>query len=81
MPNVSRDLPRWYELAACRGANVNWFYPDTGESAAPGLAFCAVCPVWRQCRSEALSRDERYGIWAGMTPKQRRRLKNQKGIS
>ncbi|ASR75926.1 transcriptional regulator WhiB-like [Mycobacterium phage Aziz] len=35
-------------------------------------AVCARCPVISQCRDDAFSRDEEYGVWGGMAPQERK---------
>lgn len=37
---------------------------------------CQVCPVFEQCATHALSQGETYGVWAGLSSKQRKRLIN-----
>jgi WhiB family redox-sensing transcriptional regulator len=36
-------------------------------------ALCDECPVQAECLEAGM--DEEYGIWGGLSPKQRRRLK------
>ncbi|AEK09991.1 transcriptional regulator WhiB-like [Mycobacterium phage Rey] len=36
-------------------------------------AVCARCPVISECRDDAFSRDEEYGVWGGMAPEERKR--------
>lgn len=36
---------------------------------------CASCPCRAQCLAAALEGDERYGIWGGRTPAERRELR------
>lgn len=36
---------------------------------------CAVCPVVDECLDDALSRNEQFGVWGGLTPDERRRLR------
>lgn len=38
---------------------------------------CKGCPVMSECLSYALKNNEKYGIWGGMTPKERRKLRRQ----
>lgn len=35
-------------------------------------AVCQVCPVQRQCRDYAITINEPYGIWGGLTESERR---------
>lgn len=39
---------------------------------------CAGCPIVKQCLDFALFADEGHGIWGGLTPNERRKLKGQK---
>lgn len=72
---------RWRQRAACRGADSDIFYPH--EDAVVAIAsiiaeYCDRCEVRTECLEYAIERDERYGIWGGMTPKQRRALVPEK---
>ncbi|ONK24265.1 hypothetical protein BLX87_06150, partial [Bacillus sp. VT-16-64] len=35
------------------------------------------CPVSTACLDYALAKDERFGIWGGMSERERRRLRRQ----
>jgi len=39
---------------------------------------CSECPVIQQCLTFAMKHDEPYGIWGGLSPYERRLLKNKK---
>lgn len=64
-------MTHWWERAACAGSDVNLFYPETGETMAPGLSVCRRCPVRKPCLREAVDRNDHYGIWGGTTPRDR----------
>lgn len=69
----------WQDEALCREVGVELFYPeDDGEYYRTLLdtakAICGECEVRLPCLAYARDRDERHGIWGGMTPLQRRRL-------
>jgi Transcription factor WhiB len=51
---------------ACRGADPDLFFPLPGESSAPAMAICAVCPLRAGCLALARARGERFGIWGGV---------------
>jgi WhiB family redox-sensing transcriptional regulator len=36
---------------------------------------CELCPVVRECLAWALKTGETHGVWGGMLPRQRRRVK------
>jgi WhiB family transcriptional regulator, redox-sensing transcriptional regulator len=67
---------RWRELAACRGTDLNLFFPGRGESAGPARRTCARCPVRRQCLEFAVSNRIVCGIWGGLTGPERRALQS-----
>ena len=74
----------WRKRAACKGIDVEIFYPDTEDPqmeptvAAPAKAVCAQCPVRQACLEHALVNRERQGIWGGMTERERRRIIRQR---
>jgi len=64
----------WREFANCVGQDPEMFFPR-GVPLAQVRQLCDDCPVRPQCLREALSDTENtYGVWAGLTRKQRRRL-------
>ena len=64
----------WQEQARCRGVDGDVFFPERGESSRPAKRICAECPVRLECLNAALRRGEQYGVWGGMTQRERRRL-------
>jgi len=67
---------RWRELAACRGADLNLFFPGRGESAGLARRICAGCPVREPCLDYALSNGITHGIWGGLAERDRRPLRS-----
>jgi WhiB family redox-sensing transcriptional regulator len=69
----------WASLAACRDTDIDYFVE--GKSAAVmrevarAKALCATCPVHSACLQVGMG--ERYGVWAGLTPPERRRLRKR----
>jgi WhiB family redox-sensing transcriptional regulator len=71
----------WEVEGLCRTGSYDpdlWF-PNPAESSLVRLAqkVCYRCPVIVECRSMALARGERNGIWGGLTEAQRKRMKKQ----
>lgn len=69
----------WRRDAACRSLADRYFDPwDSDDRAdmpnATATQFCATCPVRRVCLIEAITHDEPYGTWGGLTRKQRKNL-------
>jgi len=51
------------------------FHPDRGESSDEAKAVCAGCPVQLRCRWFALSHLEKFGVWGGLSERQRRQVR------
>jgi len=66
---------RWTEFALCAEIDNALFFPEKGESTKSAKAVCRRCAVRAECLEYALERDERWGIYGGLSPQQRRRLK------
>lgn len=65
--------PAWHAQAACRGAGPARWFPGQGEPLEAARAICAGCAVQAECSDAAI--DERHGIWAGTSARQRRELR------
>jgi WhiB family redox-sensing transcriptional regulator len=72
----ARFAARWRQRAACCGADLDLFYPERGESADPARRVCERCPVRQPCLEYALSNRITYGIWGGLTERERRPLQS-----
>ena len=70
---VDEERP-WEAEAACRGMDPSIFFPVNEEDALDAIAVCGACPVRDECLSWALETRERFGVWGGMTEKQRRSM-------
>jgi WhiB family redox-sensing transcriptional regulator len=68
------DLP-WAEDAKCLQADPDTFFPEKGGSTREAKRICAQCPVRAECLEYALDNDERFGIWGGLSERERRKLK------
>jgi WhiB family transcriptional regulator, redox-sensing transcriptional regulator len=66
---------RWRELAACRGADLDLFFPGRGEPAEPARQVCAQCPVRQPCLDYAIGLGIVHGIWGGLAERERRALR------
>jgi WhiB family redox-sensing transcriptional regulator len=72
----ARFAARWRELAACRGIDLDVFFPGRGESAGPARCVCTACPVRQQCLDYAITNRITHGIWGGLTERERRALRS-----
>jgi WhiB family redox-sensing transcriptional regulator len=67
--------PDWTADAQCRGQDSELWYPQRGEVPRHAIAVCGRCPVAQQCLDYALDHNEGFGIWAGTTARERRRIR------
>lgn len=67
------------EYAACLGVPSDVFFPPKGQGLAKdAIEICAGCPVSAECLDYALDINAKYGIWAGLNEKQRRRIRKER---
>ena len=69
----------WREQALCAQTDPESFFPDKGGSTREAKRVCQGCEVRAECLEYALANDERFGIWGGLSERERRRLKRQAG--
>lgn len=65
----------WQEQALCAQTDPEAFFPEKGGSTRDAKKVCQNCEVRAECLAYALENDERFGIWGGMSERERRRLK------
>ena len=69
------DERAWMLEAKCLDADPEAFFPEKGGSTREAKRICAICPVREECLDYALAHDERFGIWGGLSERERRRAK------
>ncbi|WP_407553105.1 WhiB family transcriptional regulator [Streptomyces sp. Pv4-95] len=69
------NLPTFLDrgTAGCATADPELFY-GTATEQAQAKATCLGCPLRADCLADALDRGERFGVWGGLTTKERSRL-------
>lgn len=65
----------WQERALCAQTDPEAFFPEKGGSTREAKRICLGCEVKDECLEYALANDERFGIWGGLSERERRRLK------
>jgi WhiB family redox-sensing transcriptional regulator len=73
-----REEFRWQDQASCLGMDPDLFFPERGASTRDAKAICAACPVRVECLEFALSNGEKFGIWGGMSERERRRVRRMR---
>jgi WhiB family redox-sensing transcriptional regulator len=74
--DVEEEL-RWQERALCAQTDPEAFFPEKGGSTREAKKICTTCAVRSECLEYALGNDERFGIWGGLSERERRRLKRR----
>ncbi len=69
------EQPDWQERALCAQTDPEAFFPEKGGSTREAKRICAGCDVRAECLEYALAFDERFGIWGGLSERERRKLK------
>jgi WhiB family redox-sensing transcriptional regulator len=69
------DDPGWQDQALCAQTDPEAFFPEKGGSTREAKRVCRSCDVRSECLEYALENDERFGIWGGLSERERRRLK------
>jgi WhiB family redox-sensing transcriptional regulator len=67
----------WQERALCAQTDPEAFFPEKGGSTREAKRVCLSCDVRGECLEYALHNDERFGIWGGLSERERRKLKKR----
>ena len=73
--------PRLSDDALCAQVGGDLFFPEQGGSTLEARRFCHDCEVEADCLGYALANDERFGIWGGLSPAERRKLHRPAGVT
>lgn len=74
---VEDTLMGWQERALCAQTDPEAFFPEKGGSTREAKRVCSGCEVRGECLEYALAHDERFGIWGGLSERERRKLKRR----
>lgn len=74
---VSEEIDEmgWQEKALCAQTDPEAFFPEKGGSTREAKKVCLSCEVRAECLDYALKNDERFGIWGGLSERERRRIR------
>ncbi|MBW0100871.1 WhiB family transcriptional regulator [Pseudonocardia sp. KRD291] len=84
LPTPVTRIWDWQLRAACRDVDSTVFFHPPDERGPAAVArdaeaktVCAACPVIEDCRRHALTVQEPYGVWGGLTSGERHALLNR----
>src|SRR6476660_3625719 len=72
---------RWQERANCLGVDPDLFFPERGASTREAKEVCRGCVVREDCLEYALVHGEKFGIWGGMSERERRRIRRARATA
>ncbi|KJK39265.1 transcriptional regulator [Streptomyces variegatus] len=61
----------WQHEALCAQTGADFFFPEPGSSVREAKRICGMCPIRAACLEYALDNDERFGVWGGLSEKER----------
>ena len=64
----------WMGDGLCSGADPESWFPERGAPAGPAKRICHACPARAACLAYALDEEIPFGIFGGLTARERRRL-------
>lgn len=70
---LDEDRNAWVSQAPCAFINPDRLFVRGAEQKT-AAKFCRGCPVITECAADALDHHMEYGVWGGMTERQRRAL-------
>lgn len=75
---VGDDNPlAWQADSLCTQTDPEAFFPEKGGSTRDAKRICAECTVKTECLEYALVNDERFGIWGGLSERERRKYRRR----
>lgn len=75
LPTLDYTELKWQDQASCRGVDTNDFFQEEVGAKANYSAqriMCATCPVRIDCLDFAINNHIKYGLWGGISPRNRR---------
>lgn len=61
----------WRLEGACSGVGPELFFPPSGRVPVEALRLCGLCSVRAECLAYAIEHNQHWGVWGGMTERQR----------
>lgn len=71
---ASLTAPAWMADGLCAQTDPELFFPEKGGATKAAKNVCVGCPVKTECLQYALDNAERFGVWGGLSERERRKL-------
>ena len=80
-PDEATEAESWQLFANCLGVDPDLFFPERGASTKEAKGVCQGCVVREDCLEYALVNGEKFGIWGGLSERERRRIRRQRALA
>lgn len=71
----------WQSKANCMGVDPELFFPERGASTREAKEVCRGCVVKGDCLEYALANGEKFGIWGGLSERERRKVRRSRALA
>ncbi|MFI5041095.1 MAG: WhiB family transcriptional regulator [Acidimicrobiales bacterium] len=78
--DAGSDSNDWKSKANCMGVDPDLFFPERGMSTREAKEVCRGCVVREDCLEYALANGEKFGIWGGLSERERRRIRRARAM-
>ena len=80
-PEDATGAESWQMFSNCLGVDPDLFFPERGASTKEAKGVCQGCVVREDCLEYALANGEKFGIWGGLSERERRRIRRQRALA
>ncbi|MGH9065548.1 MAG: WhiB family transcriptional regulator [Acidimicrobiales bacterium] len=80
LQQVSPKDRSWQHRANCMGVDPELFFPQRGVSTREAKEVCRGCVVRQDCLEFAIANGEKFGIWGGLSERERRRVRRSRAL-
>ena len=77
MTDLLFDIPDLGGRPLCAETDPEAFFPEKGGSTREAKKLCGRCELTAKCLTWAMTNDEKFGVWGGLSESERRRLRRE----
>ncbi len=81
LPGLDDNVRAWQNKANCLGVDPELFFPERGASTREAKEVCRGCVVRTDCLEYALANGEKFGIWGGLSERERRKVRRSRALA
>ena len=81
LPQLDPSIRAWQSRANCMGVDPELFFPERGASTREAKEVCRGCTVRNDCLEYALANGEKFGIWGGLSERERRKVRRARVLA